>query len=50
VALCLAESSVFCEKEFGVELEAEVSGMLTPRDDGVLKLKWRRSGRASFSK
>jgi len=26
---------VFCEKEFGVELEAKVSDMWAPRDDGV---------------
>jgi hypothetical protein len=41
---------VFCEKEFGVELEAEVSDMWVPRDDGVLKLEWRQSGRAPFGK
>jgi hypothetical protein len=35
---------VFCEKEFEVELEAEVSDMLTPRDDGVLtgvEVEWQ---------
>jgi hypothetical protein len=28
---------VFREQEFGVELEAKVSEMWTPRDDSVLK-------------
>ena len=30
---------MFREKEFGVDLEAKVSDMWTPRDDNVLKIK-----------
>jgi hypothetical protein len=41
---------VFREKELGVELEAKVSDMWTPRDNSVLELEWRRGGRATFSK
>ena len=41
---------MFCEKEFGVKVKAKVSDMWTPRDDGVLKLEWRRGGRTTFSK
>ena len=47
MALCL---TVFREKEFGVELEAKVSDMWTPRDDSVLKLEWGWGGRTTFSK
>jgi hypothetical protein len=31
---------VIREKEFGVELEAKVSDMSTPRDNSVLELEW----------
>jgi hypothetical protein len=41
---------VFCEKGFGVELEAEVSDMWAPRKDFVLKQEWWRSGGTPFSK
>jgi hypothetical protein len=30
---------MFCEKDFRVKREAEVSDVVTPRDSGVLKLR-----------
>jgi hypothetical protein len=41
---------VFCKEEFGVEHEAKVSDMWTPRDIGVLKLEWVQDSRTAFSK
>jgi len=41
---------VFCEKGFGVEHEAEVSDIWTPRDGSALKLEGDRGSRATFSK
>ena len=41
---------MFCEKEFRVEHEVEVSDMWTPRDGSALKLEGDRGSRATFSK
>jgi hypothetical protein len=41
---------VIREKQFGVELEAKVSDMWTPRDNNVLELEWGWVGRTTFSK
>jgi hypothetical protein len=49
VAFCFTEY-VFREKEFGIELEANVSDMWTPRDNSVLDMEWGRGGRTMFSK
>ena len=38
VALCVTEFKMFGEKEFRVEVQAQISNMWTPRNDGVLKL------------